>query len=126
MGFAQRGLQNFPPRGPCVIQASERAHCLHIICTKIHRIILTIPQSADRFIGLSLIGLQALEMDLYDSATVKGWGGFPPLEILLCTGCCLQDSRNPISGESAPSRHFMWLFLAVPVEISGLPAQLFL
>lgn len=44
---------------------------------------------------------------------------------MLCTGDFLQESRNPISGESALSRHFIWLFLAMSVEISGPPVQLF-
>lgn len=119
------GCRTSHPEVPVWSKLAERAHCLHTICTKTHRIILTIPEPWQIY-SLSLIWLQALEIDLYDSATAKGWGGFPLLGIVLCTGGCLQDSTNPISGESAPSRHFMWLFLAVPVKISGLPAQLFL
>lgn len=116
--------------GPWVSRACWKstlsAYNLHNV-HKIRRIILTIrePWQIYRPVTDMAAGFGSC-CNLCDSATAKGCGGFFLQGIVLCTGDFLQKSRNPTSGESALSRHFIGLFLAVSVEISGFPVQLFL
>lgn len=101
------------------------AYNLHNV-HRIYRVILTIwePRQIYRPIADMAAGFGSC-YNLCNSATARDRGGFFLQGIVLCTGDFLQECRSPASRESAPSRHFIWLFLAMSVEISSFPVQLF-